>query len=92
VYPLVTPGVGIKYAVDFDLRKSIEQNKADLMWVKKMDTFIQERFPSGKLMNFGSHLNVTFQGWDDLTDDQIKPRLDEVVPWINPVSVPCKPN
>lgn len=29
-------------------------------------------------MNFGSHLNVTFQGWDDLTEDQIKPRLDEV--------------
>lgn len=80
MYILVTEGVGIKYAVDFDLRKSIEENSTDMMWVKKMDTFLQERFPSGKLMNFGSHLNVTFHGWDDLSEPEIKQKLEEVGP------------
>lgn len=74
----MTQGVGFKYAVEFDLQKSLEENSTELRWVKKMDNFIQERFPSGKLMNFGSHLNVTFQGWQDLAEPELKKRLDEV--------------
>lgn len=78
MYCLVTQGVGIKYAVEFDLRKTIEENNTQLTWVKKMDRFIQERFPSGKLMNFGSHLNVTFEGWEDIPESEIKTKLSEV--------------
>lgn len=70
--------MGIKYAVEFDLRKSFEESKAQMMWIKKMDNFIQERFPAGKLMNFGSHLNVIFEGWEEVSEEQVKEKMKEV--------------
>lgn len=48
------------------------------MWVKKLDIFIQESFPAGKLMNFGSHLNVTFEGWEELSSEDIGKKMIEV--------------
>lgn len=78
MYQLSDEGVGIKYAVEFDLRKTFEESKAQLMWVKKLDIFIQESFPAGKLMNFGSHLNVTFEGWEELSSEDIGKKMIEV--------------
>lgn len=78
MYALAHSGVGIKYAVEFDLRKTFEESKAQMMWIKKLDEFIQESFPAGKLMNFGSHLNVTFEGWQELSEEDIGKKMIEV--------------
>ena len=70
----------MKYPIEFNLKKTAEENFAELLWVKRVDRLLQETFKGGKLKNFGTHFNVGFSGWEGLTQEQINKKLQEVAP------------
>lgn len=68
----------MKYPMIFNLKKSFDDNYAEIVWIKRVDKLLRDTFKGGKLKNFGTHFNVNFTGYEGLTEDEIRSKLKEV--------------
>lgn len=60
-----------------DFKASIEENRADAVWIKKVDQVLRETFPPDELIAFATHFNIDFKNWEGLDDDAIAQKLDK---------------
>lgn len=70
--------VGMRYPLEIDLKKTADENFANLLWVKKTDDLLRKEFNKGKLKYFATHFNVTFQGWEGMQWSEIGAKLSEI--------------
>ena len=76
----------MRYPIELDFRKSLEENQSQLVWLKKIDNLIIENFKDSKHMqSFGTHLNVRLIGWENFTQIEIDNKI-QAVDKLNPSS------
>lgn len=69
----------MRYPIEIDFQKSPEENHSQLMWLKKIDRLILDNHrDSNYLQCFGTHFNITMQGYENLPQDEIYKRLKKV--------------
>jgi hypothetical protein len=52
-------GIGIKYPVYYDFKKTKQENMMEIKWVEKLHKTFHENFKN-VVQEFGSHFNVRF--------------------------------
>ncbi len=68
----------MRYPIELDFRKSLEENQTQLLWLKKIDNIIIENFKDSKqLQSFGTHLNIRLIGWENYTQKDIDNKIRE---------------
>lgn len=72
------PGIGVRYPIDIFLNKDDTDNVKSLAWINKVSKILSQTFKEENLMNFGTHYNLTFHGWEGMSEDQLLQRMAEV--------------
>jgi hypothetical protein len=68
----------MRLPIEYDLRKTADENFAMVLWVKKVEKLLLESLSSKQLIAFGHHYNVKFVGWENIPQDQVRGKILEV--------------